>query len=394
MAIAAPAGSSAAQVDELKMTRSKTEDLMAQSRALVSSLVSTATTLFLLASVSAFLYATFYYAYMPVEMVDMPVHLQFQPCEGQTADRCSFPTALIPVGNRQQLLQGQAYKIRLAMEMPDSPTNEDLGMFMACINVTGKGNKRIEQSCRHSITEYRSPLLRTLETVAFAPFLLLGLMRQNQKVAVEFFQTFHPDPHSEAKAFHLELKSRLAHVTRASLHVEASLTGLRYMMYRHSWISALLGVGTNILVLLAIFTISWTGFRKSNSEALGHSGDFTEETGGEDVEEALTAGPEEVEEGLSEQVEEEVAPQQTVGNKLKWFSIRIFLKLLLQTMKVAALLSLVLAGYEAAMLGSGATRETVMAAAMEDLLAVCNLASSCMPGLARGLSGLVRRLSG
>ena len=99
------------------MTRSKTEDLMAQSRclflftvlpltlgwhpttvtenllnllcprALVSSLVSTATTLFLLASVSAFLYATFYYAYMPVEMVDMPVHLQFQPCEGQTADR-------------------------------------------------------------------------------------------------------------------------------------------------------------------------------------------------------------------------------------------------------------------------------------------------------------------
>ena len=56
-------------------------------RALVSSVVSTATTLFLLASVSAFLYATFYYAYMPVEMVDMPVYLQFQPCEGQTPNR-------------------------------------------------------------------------------------------------------------------------------------------------------------------------------------------------------------------------------------------------------------------------------------------------------------------
>ena len=54
--------------------------------------------------------------------------------------------------------------------------------------------------------------------------------------------------------------------------------------------------------------------------------DFTEETGEEDVEDALTAGPEEVEEGLSEQVEEEVALHQTMGNKLKWFSIRIFLK--------------------------------------------------------------------
>ena len=49
--------------------------------------MSTATTLFLLASVSAFLYATFYFAYMPVEMVDMPVYLQFQPCEGQTPNR-------------------------------------------------------------------------------------------------------------------------------------------------------------------------------------------------------------------------------------------------------------------------------------------------------------------
>ena len=56
-------------------------------RTLLSSLMSTATTMFLLASVSAFLYATFYYAYMPVEMVNMPVHLQFQPCEGQTANR-------------------------------------------------------------------------------------------------------------------------------------------------------------------------------------------------------------------------------------------------------------------------------------------------------------------
>ena len=31
----------------------------------------------------------------------------------------------------------QAYSIRLALEMPDSPSNEDLGMFMACINITG-----------------------------------------------------------------------------------------------------------------------------------------------------------------------------------------------------------------------------------------------------------------
>ena len=80
--------------------------------------------------------------------------------------RCTFPTADIAVGQRTPLLQGQvgerliqtltglagtmlwmlrfacltflqAYSIRLALEMPDSPSNEELGMFMACINITG-----------------------------------------------------------------------------------------------------------------------------------------------------------------------------------------------------------------------------------------------------------------
>ena len=79
----------------------------------------------------------------------------------------------------------------------------------------------------------RSPLLRTMETVVFSPLLVLGLMHQSQKVispprlyraslspvllsdcpvlqvAVHFFDTFQPDPHSVARAFHLELKSRL-----------------------------------------------------------------------------------------------------------------------------------------------------------------------------------------
>ena len=54
---------------------------------MMSSLMSTAMTIFLTVSVSVFLYATFYFAYMPVEMVDMPVHLQFQPCDGHTANR-------------------------------------------------------------------------------------------------------------------------------------------------------------------------------------------------------------------------------------------------------------------------------------------------------------------
>jgi len=382
MAVTVPNPSAGSTVEEnlLPKSRSQVDSVMNISSTMMSSLMSTAMTIFLTVSVSVFLYATFYFAYMPVEMVDMPVHLQFQPCDGHTANRCTFPTADIAVGQRTPLLQGQAYSIRLALEMPDSPSNEDLGMFMACINITGKGDSSIDQSCRPSMTEYRSPLLRTMETVAFSPLLVLGLMRQSQKVAVHFFDTFQPDPHSVARAFHLELKSRLVHVTRATLHVEASLTGLRHLMYRHSWISAILGVGTNIFIILAIFTISWTGFRASNSEALEIR--KAEETGGqEDDVEAPEAAIEEVaEEGRQEtgQEEETVAPQalqQPIGNKLKWFFIRLVFKMFARLLKLVALGAVVMLCYEAAMQGTEATRETVLLAASEDLTSLAKLAS-------------------
>ena len=72
---------------------------------------------------------------------------------------------------------------------------------------------------------------------------------------------FHPDPHAEVRAFHIEVKSKLVQVAQATLHIEANLTGLRHLMYRHSWFSAFMGVGTNILIFMAIIGVSWTKFR-------------------------------------------------------------------------------------------------------------------------------------
>ena len=51
---------------------------------MVSSLLSTAMTMYLVLAVSVFLYGTFYYAYMPVDNHTVPVSLQFEPCEADT----------------------------------------------------------------------------------------------------------------------------------------------------------------------------------------------------------------------------------------------------------------------------------------------------------------------
>ena len=42
---------------------------------MVSSLLSTAMTMYLVLAVSVFLYGTFYYAYMPVELANIPVNV-------------------------------------------------------------------------------------------------------------------------------------------------------------------------------------------------------------------------------------------------------------------------------------------------------------------------------
>merc|ERR1711936_581295 len=246
--------------------------------------LSTALTMSLVLAVAIFLYGTFHYTYMPVELANMPVSLEYEPCEGQTSARCSFPKATVALGGKQQMLQGQVYSITVLLEVPDSPGNEELGMFMACMNVTGQDGTAIARSCKSSISVYRSPMLRSIETVAFAPGFLVGWAEQKQIIPVTFFTAFHPDPHVPAREFHIEVKSKLVQVARASLHIEANLTGLRHLMYRHSWFSAVLGVGTNILVLITIIGISWSRFSQGGAISMENlEEDIKDDTVVEDV---------------------------------------------------------------------------------------------------------------
>jgi len=372
----APSGKTGPGID---FNKAKTKELLDQYSHMAASLLSTALTMSLVLAVSVFLYGTFYYAYMPVELVNMPVSLEFEPCEGQTSARCTFPTATVALGGKQQMLQGQVYSITMMLEVPDSPDNEGLGMFMACMNVTGQDGASIARSCKSSISQYRSPMLRGIETLAFAPGLMIGWAEQSQSIPVTFFATFHPDPHAVVRAFHVEIKSKLVQVAQATLHIEASLTGLRHLMYRHSWFSAVLGVGTNILILMTIIGVSWTRFRLAGATSSMES--FEEEMEEEsDVEDIFEVVEEE------EPSSTEAAPQvqgeddlpavaaQSIGNKLKWFFIRNTFKVFFQCVKVLMVVSIAVICFEAFVQGSEANLEKVIAAGKEDLLGLANFA--------------------
>jgi len=246
--------------------RSAMADTMAKSKVfadktshVLMSFLSTILTCVLVLALSVFLYATFYYAYMPMEMHHFPVHLQFQPCKDTNA-RCSFPSAQLRLSRNQKLHQGQTYSISLKLEIPDSPVNEDHGMFMTCLQITSASGEQIGESCKSSIAQYRSPLLRTMETVTYSPTLLTGWSTQKQEVLINYFSNFQTDPRTPAEVITVEVKSKHLEVAEASLEIHAELKGLKYLMYRHPWISSFFGISTFISILTTIILVSWARF--------------------------------------------------------------------------------------------------------------------------------------
>ncbi|KOC64909.1 Seipin [Habropoda laboriosa] len=138
---------------------------------------------------SVFLYTAFYYAYVPSISYVRPVHLQFKSCSEQKGI-CNFPSAFVQLTNKQELLMvGQPYKVNLHLEMPESPANKELGMFMVCAELRSRDGSLMEHACRSTMLHYRSTLLHALTTLTFSPMMIFGSTEEKQNVVLELFDT-------------------------------------------------------------------------------------------------------------------------------------------------------------------------------------------------------------
>jgi len=364
----------------LNSSRMKATLLADKTSRMFLSVLSTILTVVLVLAVSVFLYGTFYYAYMPVEMHNLPVHLQFQPCQDSTT-RCSNPTAKIALKRNQKLLQGQPFSISLTLQIPDSPVNEDLGMFMSCLTISSTKGEQIGESCKSSISEYRSPLLRTLETFSFSPALLTGWSAQKQEVHINYFSNFQTDPHTPAEVVTVEIHSKHLQIAEASLQIHAELNGLRHLMYRHPWFSSFLGISSNIIILSSIILMSWASFlqpeetedrtaRDTSDDNMSHDEIQAEPVAREpsDVKhrkvEDETKVPKEL---LTSSEDSNTSVKATLGNRLKLILLKLVLKLTWQSVKLFFCAALVLVSYEAMIQGVDKP-EVVVKAAKEDLV--------------------------
>ena len=139
--------------------------------------------------------------------------------------RCSDLVGKVLLGRGRKLLQGQSYNFNMKMTVPDNEVNEMEGMFMMCLSVSSSSGQLVDRSCRSAMIQYRSYLLRTMETLAFSPSLIFGFSSQKQEVQVNFFNDFQSDPHIPTELLTLEIQSRHLQVSEVYIEILAELKG-------------------------------------------------------------------------------------------------------------------------------------------------------------------------
>ncbi|KAJ0002895.1 hypothetical protein NQD34_008044, partial [Periophthalmus magnuspinnatus] len=215
---------------------------------------------FFLLWIAAFLYGSFYYSYLPKAAYSTPVHYYYRTdCESPDSFMCLYPVANISLmKNKKHVLTfGQAYRMSLQLEMPESPVNQDLGMFMIRATCFSQDGGQVASSARAGMLRYRSELVRTLETLLLLPAFLTATAEQKQVLEVELFSEYTDDPYAPSDTAIIEILSNKVQIYSSRLLIHAHFTGLRYLLFNFPLISAVVGVSSNFIFLSALFVLSY-----------------------------------------------------------------------------------------------------------------------------------------
>lgn len=153
---------------------------------------------------------------------------------------------------------GQAYKVTLYLEMPESVQNDKIGMFTVCATMLdNEASEHSTKSCRLSMIHFKSSLLKMITTVVLAPFFVLGYREEKQTVAIDLFTHFEDSQAHPVTSVDISVLSRDIQFYSAQLHITANFSGLRYLMFNWPIISAVIGILTNLFFILIICVLSW-----------------------------------------------------------------------------------------------------------------------------------------
>ncbi|XP_022644603.1 seipin-like isoform X3 [Varroa jacobsoni] len=228
-----------------------------------SVMFTTLSSLFFILSFTGYLAA--YWALIPRVQIERDVHFKYamRPCK--ITDQCQHPVAEVWLGDDPAhflpaLSPGTEYRIELNLELPESETNFDVGMFMASVEMRAPNGQILKAAQRSGVLVYRSLVLRMLHTIVALPSLLLGEGKEKQLVRLPMFDSFVDLPRGNndfAAVAYIELHSTNIQIYSAKLRIYADFGGLRYLMYRWPLTCAATGCMANFVALWVATALFW-----------------------------------------------------------------------------------------------------------------------------------------
>ncbi|ELR11034.1 adipose-regulatory protein (Seipin) protein [Acanthamoeba castellanii str. Neff] len=195
------------------------------------------------AAVAVVLYLFLYHNFVPIIAFHKPVYFDFTRAEPWAV--ADFADKWSPSGRPQGvdhlraggsgggptvvatpvLSPGHLYDFALDLQLPESPINDRIGMFMVTLSLYSWNGDLLANSSRPT------DLLQKMWTVFWSVPLVLGLMEEKQAFRLELLSNYidtHAAPFGYAT---VALSHRELEVYSAELHIEARLSGISYFCY-------------------------------------------------------------------------------------------------------------------------------------------------------------------
>jgi len=212
-------------------------------------------------SVAVFLYGLLYWAVLPSTALAIPVRFTFSSC-ATVGEPCSYITSHVKL-SQKKLLPGLKYNLELVLEVPDSSTNREVGMFLTCtrfVNELSTGSS--PSSCTSAVIPFKAPLVSLVESLLLLPLHLTGLVTGSSLVRISLLEDHMEEPSSPSTALEVEVQTSRLQIHSGVLKIwTADLAwglGIRYNMYHRPMASMVLGVASilTVLCLLAALALS------------------------------------------------------------------------------------------------------------------------------------------
>jgi len=203
------------------------------------------------------LYGGLYWAILPSSARVIPVRWDFTSCDvlGQP---CSFIRSQVELVNNQ-MVKGNRYNVELLLDLPETPANREVGMFLACSTILPTHTA----TCTSAMMPFKPLLISSLESIILLPLHMAYIISSTQVLSIPLLDNHTEATHSSSQTsgILLELQTSKIQISNSRLKIwPCDLSGLRYLMYHYPLMSLVLGVLFIITVICLVGALTIARF--------------------------------------------------------------------------------------------------------------------------------------